>query len=41
MTWSTTFSGVAPGLSILLMTTIGFSPKANDFFKVLTWHLLM
>ena len=33
ITWSTTFSGVAPGLSILLITTIGFNPNANDFFK--------
>ena len=33
ITWSTTFSGVAPGLSILFITTIGFNPNANDFFK--------
>ena len=33
ITWSTTFSGVAPGLSILFITIIGFNPKASDFFK--------
>ena len=33
ITWSTTFSGCAPGLSILFITTIGFSPNANDFFR--------
>ena len=32
-TWSTTFNGFAPGLSILFITTIGFKFNANDFFK--------
>ena len=32
-TSSTTFKGLAPGLSILFITTIGFKFKANDFFK--------
>ena len=33
ITSSTTFSGFAPGLSILFITTIGFKSNANDFFK--------
>ena len=32
-TLSTTFSGSAPGLSILFITTIGFKFNAKDFFK--------
>ena len=32
-TWSTTFSGLAPGLSILFIITIGFRFNAKDFFK--------
>ena len=33
ITSSTTFSGFAPGLSILFITTIGFKFNANAFFK--------
>ena len=33
ITWSNTFCGSAPGLSILFITTIGFKFNANDFFN--------
>ena len=32
-TWSTTFNGFAPGLSILFITTIGFKFNAKDFLN--------
>ena len=35
ITWSTTFSGCAPGLSILFITTIGFKLSAKDFYELL------
>ena len=41
ITSSTTFSGLADGLSILLTTTIGVTPAAKAFFKTnLVWGIV-